>query len=291
MADTFGKTIELKYTEFSGSDAAGNDNYDGDPAIILHGLLGSKRNFASLGSSLAAQLSKRRRIIAVDLRNHGENSEETWTEDMSYSGMARDVVIGLLDRLEISSCVLIGHSMGGKAAKAAALLYPERVSGLVVMDIAPVEYTCERDAHWSTVKGTIDAIAGVSLEGKTKRDVDLALRATVEDPALRAFVLTNLREDRQSGNLNWKINVEGIERQLETIAGFDIGQDGESSIYHGETLIIKGGASRFAQNSHVEAISKYFPNYLLTSIRGAGHWIHAEAPDDTLAILKKYLDR
>jgi pimeloyl-ACP methyl ester carboxylesterase len=41
------------------------------PVLLLHGLLGSKRNFASLGSSLASQLDKKRRILAMDLRNHG----------------------------------------------------------------------------------------------------------------------------------------------------------------------------------------------------------------------------
>eukprot|EP00957_Ditylum_brightwellii_P116092 8856167-Ditylum_brightwellii.AAC.1 len=43
-----------------------------EPVIILHGLLGSKQNFASLGSGLAKQLQKKRKIVANDLRNHGE---------------------------------------------------------------------------------------------------------------------------------------------------------------------------------------------------------------------------
>ena len=41
------------------------------PVLFLHGLLGSKRNFASLGASLASQLDNKRRILAMDLRNHG----------------------------------------------------------------------------------------------------------------------------------------------------------------------------------------------------------------------------
>ncbi len=46
-----------------------------EPAVLLlHGLLGSKRNFASIGASLASQLDKKRRILAMDLRNHGKKN-------------------------------------------------------------------------------------------------------------------------------------------------------------------------------------------------------------------------
>lgn len=189
--------------------------------------------------------------------------------------------------------------MGGKVAKAAALLHPDRVAGLVVMDIAPVHYSTS-EPHWHSVHETIQSISSVSLDQcSDKRDVDKALRGTIEDPALRAFVMTNLDQCRDSGALRWKINIEAIARQLNGIAGFDLCPPDGSSIersdgglvYSGDTLFIKGGASKFVQNSHVETISKYFPNYLLTSIRSAGHWIHAEAPEPTLAMLKRYLDR
>ena len=47
----------------------------------------------------------------------------------------------------------------------------------------------------------------------------------------------------------------------------------------------------FIRSTHMKTISDYFPNNMLTTVRGAGHWIHAEAPDDTVALLKKYLER
>lgn len=37
--------------------------------------------------------------------------------------------------------MLLGHSMGGKVAAMTALLHPEAVKGLVIMDIAPVSYS------------------------------------------------------------------------------------------------------------------------------------------------------
>ena len=129
--------------------------------------------------------------------------------------------------------------------------------------------------------------------------MDMALRSSVPDPALRAFVLTNLNECRDTGTLSWKINIVSIAAQLNEIAGFEICRPDGTSIeetdgglvYNGDVLFIKGGASKFVQNSHLETIQSYFPNYLLTSIRSAGHWLHAEAPEDTIAMLKRYLDR
>lgn len=63
--------VDLKYMEFT-DETVGNER---DPVILLHGLLGQKRNFASLGSNLALQLEYKRRIFAVDLRNHGDNTD------------------------------------------------------------------------------------------------------------------------------------------------------------------------------------------------------------------------
>lgn len=61
--------------------------------------------------------------------------------------------------------------------------------------------------------------------------------------------------------------------------------------YHGDTFFILGGQSKFVRNSHIPTIAHHFPNYMMTSIKGSGHWVHSEAPDDTLLLLKRYLDR
>ena len=66
VATTTVSTVSLPHTEFYPSDST-----DSTPVVFLHGLLGSKRNFASLAKSLGTQLDTKRRIVGVDLRNHG----------------------------------------------------------------------------------------------------------------------------------------------------------------------------------------------------------------------------
>jgi pimeloyl-ACP methyl ester carboxylesterase len=266
-------SVSLQWTDFYNTDQANT------PVLLLHGLLGSKRNFASLASSLGAQLEKQRRIIAVDLRNHGDSD---WSEQMSYTAMAQDV-LDFLDSQNIKKVVLVGHSMGGKIAQAMSLMHPNRVEGLVVLDIAPVEYS-RTDPHWKAVEDILHAIHAVDIgDGASKTEVDKMLRPTVPDPALRAFVLTNYDARKQG----WKIPVGTIVQQLEALAGFDVPQ----SKYDGDVFIIHGGQSRFVRHAYMDQIADFFPNHMLTTIRGAGHWVHAEAPDDTIALLKRFLDR
>ena len=223
--------------------------------------------------------------------------------------MAQDVV-HFLKSQNIEKIILVGHSMGGKVAQALALLHPEFVEGLVVLDIAPVTYSREEDPHWRAVEDILRAVhqvieenaATAGAENTTKRDIDLSLRRSIPDPALRAFVLTNF----DSRNNRWKIPIATMVQELDQIAGFDLTATAttatattsvvgtpslSSTTYEGDVFIINGGQSRFVRHAYMDTIASFFPNHMLTTIRGSGHWVHAEAPDDLVALLKRYLDR
>jgi esterase len=147
-----------------------------------------------------------------------------------------------------------------------ALLNPDRVDGLVVIDIAPVTYTVD-EPHWKAVVDIITTLQSVNMApGMSRRDIDMQLQPTITDPALRAFCLTNY--DTAKGE--WKVHLESIASQLETLAGFDMNPDRE---YTGDSFFIHGGQSRFVRHKHMDIIANYFPNHMLTTIRGAGHWV------------------
>ena len=278
--------VELSYTEWTLPAVAKLDKQDA-PVVFLHGLLGNKKNFASLARSLARQLQTNRRIFGLDMRNHGDNNQHV--DDMSYPSMAADVV-AFLDAQGLDQVVLVGHSMGGKIAQAVALRYPERVHGLIVLDMAPVAYAESVDSTWQAVCSIVRRLDQVGSssndEPLTKREVDMALRSDIPDPALRAFCLTNWGDNGQ-----WKIPMDIITHQLPTLAAFDIDNDSDDLLYTGDAFFIHGGQSRFVRHSHLPIIRDYFPNHMLTTIRGSGHWVHAEAPEDTLSLLLQFLDR
>jgi esterase len=185
-------------------------------------------------------------------------------------------------------------------AQAVALTEPSRVDGLVVLDIAPVAYSND-EPHWKAVQDIVTVLAKIPVgPGVTRRDVDVQLRSAIPDPALRAFCLTNF--DATQGE--WKIHIQAICAQLDEIASFDIAplnsngnsleeeqQQSPTHQYPGDAFFIHGGQSRFVRHAYIPAIQSYFPNHMLTTVRGAGHWIHAEKPEDTIALLKRFLER
>src|SRR5438270_5889539 len=104
----------------------------GASVVLLHGLFGSARNFGAVQRELARQW----RVLALDLRNHGESPHDP---HMEYGAMAQDV-FETLQAHNALPCALIGHSMGGKTAMRAALDQPGAINRLIVSDIAPVAY-------------------------------------------------------------------------------------------------------------------------------------------------------
>jgi esterase len=157
---------------------------------------------------------------------------------------------------------------------------------LVVLDIAPVTYTCD-EPHWQAVSNILQTLADDSVSNSlSKREMDAHLRSNgVADPNVRAFCLTNYQEG--SG---WKIPVDMIHAQVQILAGFD-DTTFQSRQWPGDAFFVHGGQSKFVRSSHLSTIADFFPRHMLTTIRGAGHWVHAEAPEDTTALLQQYLER
>src|SRR5579885_789672 len=147
---------------------------EGEPVAILHGLFGSGRNWTGIAQRLAANC----RVIAFDLRNHGASP---WSDTMDYVAMAADVQTSMQARGH-SRYSLIGHSMGGKAAMAAALAAHDAVESLVVVDIAPVTYPTMPYAAYVRAMRALDL--GVVTR---RREADTKLASAVPDATERAF--------------------------------------------------------------------------------------------------------
>ena len=239
------------------------------PVVLLHGLFGAAGNFAAI----QRRLGTTRRVIAFDLRNHGDSPHDP---AMSYLAMAEDV----LDSLEIlgaTPAALVGHSMGGKVAMGAALLRPDRVSRLLVADIAPVRY----DPAFRTIA---DAMLALPLgPGLTRAEADAALAPAVPDPAVRGFLLQNLRLGPMPA---WRIGLQEIAAGLPGIEGWDAPPGGQ---YPGPVLMLRGERSDYVRPEHRPAVRALFPAAQFMTLKGAGHWLHADAPDAFVEIVQAFL--
>ena len=97
--------------------------------VLLHATGETSASWESLGPALARSL----RVVAVDLRGHGDSD---WPDVYSLEAM-RDDVIGLLDHLVGGAVTLVGHSLGGAVAYLVAEARPDRIARLVIEDACP----------------------------------------------------------------------------------------------------------------------------------------------------------
>jgi pimeloyl-ACP methyl ester carboxylesterase len=241
---------------------------EGPPVALLHGLFGQARNFGAIQRHLAA----RRRVLAMDLRNHGANPE---TPGMSYAQMAADVAETLAARGATPAAV-IGHSMGGKVAMALALRQPEMLSRLVVADIAPRRYPPRLRAH-------VAALRALPLSGgMTRREADALLAPSLPDPALRGFLLQSL--DFESDPPHWRLGLAAIAAGMAEIEGFDaVGR------FEKPTLILAGARSDYIRAEDRALFLRLFPAARFAEITEAGHWLHADNPGAFTARIEEFL--
>jgi pimeloyl-ACP methyl ester carboxylesterase len=97
----------------------------GDPVVLLHG---SFMTITNNWTGWIGELSKTRKVIAVEMQGHGRTADIK--RDFSYENLADDVA-ALLDYLKIPSADLIGYSMGGGVAMQCAIRHPEKVRKVV----------------------------------------------------------------------------------------------------------------------------------------------------------------
>jgi esterase len=246
---------------------------DGDPPVVLlHGLFGSARNFGSLQKSLAAT---GKRVIALDLRNHGASPHGA---DTSYTAVAADVV-ETLAAMAALPCRLLGHSLGGKVAMRLALDRPAHVERLIVADIAPVAY---RHSNQTIAKAML---ALPLTPGTTRAEASAALADTVKDAAVRSFLLLNLRFDGGE-RPSWQIGLSELAAGMDAIQGWEDG----GTPYEGPSLFVTGGQSDYVPASAQEAIRGLFPRAAFSVLPKAGHWLHAEDPAGFLTAILPFLD-
>ncbi len=131
---------------------------------------------------------------------------------------------------------------------------------------------------------------------KSRRDADRLLNNEIDDPRIRAFVLTNLKKVEGSAEFEWRVNVEPIYRSMYTLSRFCMDDDACPSesyklSYDGDALFLAGSNSRYISSKHIPDIQKMFPSFAVQSISEAGHWIHIDQPISTINAVADFVDR
>jgi esterase len=243
----------------------------GDPVIILHGLFGTLDNWQAIAKQLAEHFT----VFIVDQRNHGKSPH---TEHISYPLMAEDLRKFMEDHW-VYDAHIIGHSMGGKTAMQFALDNPDMVNKLIVVDIAPKAYVGNHETIF-------EALFDVPLERlESRSEAEDILKGKIgDDPGTILFLLKNLTRNKDGG-YTWKMNLQVLHKDYQNILAAVQGMEA----FEKDALFIKGEKSDYILPEDLNDIRRLFPKAELKEVAGAGHWVHADAPDVLCEMILAFL--
>jgi pimeloyl-ACP methyl ester carboxylesterase len=243
---------------------------EGTPFVILHGFLGMADNWKTLGTQFSESGYQ---VHLLDQRNHGRSVQ---SEDFNYELMATDVQ-EYCQGNGLEKIILLGHSMGGKVAMQFAALFPEMLHRLIIADIAPKTYP----PHHSDIIKALESVDFAKV--KKRSDADDALAIYIKDTGTRLFLLKSLyrKKDKTFG---WRFNLPVL-----ALAQSQVGFHKKNDRVEAPTLFIRGGSSGYIMDEDKLLIDHAFAKAELKTIPKAGHWLHAEKPQEFYDIVADFI--
>ncbi|WP_369765837.1 alpha/beta fold hydrolase [Flavobacterium sp. WC2429] len=259
----------MNHIQFKNTSIAYSDTGKGTAIVFLHGFLENQK----MWNNLIAPITKKNRVITIDLLGHGETECLGYVQSMEDNAEA---VHAVLSELRIRKAIFVGHSMGGYVALAFAEMHPDAVKGLVLLN--------------STAKAD-------SNERKTNRD--RAIKAVKQ--SYKGFVsmaITNLFSENNRERLNDQIEIvkkEALKTPLQAIVasleGMKIRKDREVLLHltpYPKILILgeKDPVLDYeetkvqVENTNVELIT--FPD---------GHMSHIENQEELTGVLLHFFKK
>ncbi|ATE63018.1 alpha/beta fold hydrolase [Rhizorhabdus dicambivorans] len=260
------------------------------PLILQHG----GRDHARSWDRVAAAFTDSHRVIAPDLRGHGDSD---WTNDGSYALM--DFVedfAGIVRALDLPPCPIIGHSLGGNIATRFAGLYPDRVTRLVNIeglgDSPAVAARRAAEDPFERWRRFFDRRALVTARRPRDYPDRAALVARMREtderlePDMVEHLVTHAARPNPDGSLRLKHDP--------TVGGDspgDITAELKTALWAAIScpVLLIYGAESWASNPAADGRAAHFRDARVELFERAGHWVHHDRRDDFIAMVKDFL--
>ena len=233
----------------------------GEPLLILHGFFGMGDNWKTLANKFSSDFQ----VHIIDHRNHGRSFH---SDDFSYELMVEDLLY-YISYYKLSKVNIMGHSMGGKVGMLFAVEFSEKVNKLIVADIAPKFYPLHHQFIFKALHSVDFSII------KSRNEIDEILKNHISESRIRQFLLKNVYR-KTKDDFAFRINLQSLTDNVEEV--------GEAlppfTQFEGETLFLRGEISDYILEEDKVLIKNHFPNSYVETISNAGHWLHAENPND-----------
>lgn len=244
----------------------------GLPVVLIHAF----PLFSGMWKSQMKSLSKKNRLIAVDLPGFGRSPCQT---DLSVPGMARDIA-ELLESLNIKEpAVIAGLSMGGYAAFEFYRQFPDRVKALGLFSTKPgadsPEARAKRLESAEVIqKEGLEAFAKTSLASLAGKSTQAGQPAVIREIA--HMISSNSRE--------------GVSAALRAMADR---RDSTSLLAHIQcpVLIIAGEEDTLIPSSESETMHAKIAGSGFHLLLKAGHLVNLESPQAFDKIFRKFLQQ
>ncbi|EOA24359.1 hypothetical protein CARUB_v10017598mg [Capsella rubella] len=302
FASCFTSSRSLQTVAYEEVRSSGDGKKNESTALILHGLLGSGRNWRSFSRSLASSLSVSSasdwKMILVDLRNHGRSAEvEGLNPPHNLVNSAKD----LADLVKSSGWkwpdVVIGHSLGGKVA----LQFMESCARgdygvsaslpkqLWVLDSVPGEVKAEQsDGEVEKVLKTLQSLPSPIPSRKWLVDHMVELGFT---RSLSEWIGSNLK--RSGDSETWAFNLDGAVQMFNSYRETAYWSLLENPPKETEiSFVIAEKSDRWDHDTtkRLETIANQRQNISEGKVathllRNSGHWVHTDNPKGLLEIV------
>ncbi|XP_078434312.1 alpha/beta-Hydrolases superfamily protein isoform X2 [Wolffia australiana] len=278
------------------SSLKGKSAPDPPTAVLLHGILGCRKNWGSFSRRLAQEFPMWQ-FLLVDLRCHGESASLNKDGPHTVASAALDV-LKLVRQLRITPRVLIGHSFGGKVAlsmvdqAAKPFARPVRVW---VLDATPGKVRAGGHGE-DRPSELIEFLSRMPRQISSKRDIIASLVHEGFSPDVSQWVATNLQRSKtseSSSSFSWIFDLDGISdmyRSYEETSLWKVVEDVPRGV-HVDFLKAERSLHRWAlediQRIHAaeELAAEEGAGVQMHVLEDAGHWVHADNPDGLFGIL------
>ncbi|HEX2902235.1 MAG TPA: alpha/beta fold hydrolase [Jatrophihabitans sp.] len=274
---------EARTALLHGHELSYTDQGSGPAVLFVHGLLGSRRTW----QALTDQLARTHRVLAPDLFGHGDSAKPAGDYSLSaHAATLRD----LLDRLDIRTVTLVGHSLGGGIAMQFAYLFPDRVARLVLVSSGGLGREVSLLLRSATLPGAelvLPVIASRWVRDRVSWLGGLLGRAGIKaggDTAesWRAFVSLGEADSRRAFLATTRSVIDPLGQTVTARDHFPLAEPIP-------VLLVWGSKDRIIPPWHAVIGEQGLPGCRLELFEGAGHFPHLDQPERFARLLSEFM--
>lgn len=252
--------------------------------LMLHGILGSGANWRTFARQIVASRPGWG-IALVDLRLHGE-SQRGFDPPHTVARAAEDVW-ALTATLPGPARAVFGHSFGGKVAIEVARTAEPSMDHLFIIDSTP---SARPDRRGSTgTQHIVDLLGTLPDDFPDRASFTGWMEQRGVSRPLAMWLAMNVKPEPNTTRYVFRIDVRGIRELLDDYFHLDAWSLLEHPPADLHTHFIVGGESDIVDAADLER-ARRCPQMTVDVIEGAGHWVHADAPDALRSLVESRLD-